>query len=97
MIVILKRDDLPSDQRGLSVDGLELAYFDLSPKLVDQSEMIVFVEGSDIKFLKQLPEIQSKSSLDVLIGYITSTAPETKERIPFSLKRFGQRRKRESK
>ena len=91
MIIILKRDDLPSEHRHRVVDSLELTHTGLSSELVEQADLIVFVEGTDIKFLKYFPKIQSKNSVDVLVGYITSTAPITKKPSPWSIPRLGQR------
>ena len=95
MIVIVKRDDLPKKHRHRSVEGLNLDHTGLSPQFVEQAELIVFVEGVVVKFLKHRADIQSINSMNVLIDYISSTAPAVKEHIPFSLKRFGQRRKKE--
>jgi hypothetical protein len=92
MILIVKRDDLPKKHRHRSVEGLTLDHAGLSPQLVEQAELIVFVEGVVVKFLKHREDIQSINSMNVLIDYISSTAPATKEHTPFSLKRFGQRR-----
>lgn len=68
--------------RDWTADSLKLDHFELLPELVEEAELIVFVEGSNVKFLKHLPEIQHKDSVEVLVGYITSTVPVTKTRQP---------------
>jgi hypothetical protein len=57
--------------------------------------LIVFVEGTDIKFLKHIPGIQSQDSVDVLVHYITSTEPVTKAQPPFRVKRSRHWKKKE--
>ena len=94
MIVIVKRDDLPKKHRHRSVEGLILDHAGLSPELIEPAELIVFVEGVVVKFLKHREDIQSINNMNVLVNYLSSTAPVSKEHIPFSLKRFGQRRKK---
>ena len=74
----MKRDDLPVEYRDLPGDDLQREHLVLAPELVQQADMIVFVEGKDIKFLKHLPGIQSQDSIDVLMRYVTSTEPMTK-------------------
>lgn len=88
MILILKRDDLPQEHARRATDSLELEHSGLSPELIEKAELIVFVEGADVKFLKHFPEIQSKDNLDVLMSYITSTEPTTDEIKHFSKKRI---------
>lgn len=95
MIVILKRSDLLDEHRHQTVEGLDLNHFLLSSELIDQAELIVFVEGKAVKFLKHFPEIQSTNHFDVLLLYITSTLPITKERPPWSVKHFRPRKKKE--
>jgi hypothetical protein len=95
LIIILKRDDLPPEHRRRAVEELELNHVKLSPELSEQAELIAFIEGDAAKFLKHRQDIQSKHSVDVLLSYITSTAPITKDRIPFSMKRSRPWRKKE--
>jgi hypothetical protein len=94
VIIILKRDDLPSEHRDRPMESLELDQAGLSSELVEQAELIVFVEGIEVKFLKQLKDLESRNSMDVLTHYIISTTPTVKHSLPWSLKRFGQRRQR---
>ena len=91
MIVILKRNDLSQEHREQAAKDLELDHFGLSADLIDQAELIVFVEGSDVRILKHLPGFQSKDNFDVLIRYITTQTPT--EHKPFSKKRVRPLRK----
>lgn len=93
MIVILKQDDLQPEYRHQSLDNVQLDHVQLSPELINQAELIVFVEGAHVKFLKHFPEMQSKDSFGVLAHYITSIAPSKIEPTPFSVKRFRRRKK----
>lgn len=91
MIIILKRDDLLPEYRDQAVENLELNHFKPSSELIEQAELIVFVEGTGIKFLN-FSSIQSKNSFDVFMRYITSTSP--KARIPYSKKRIKWHKKK---
>lgn len=93
MIVILKRDDLPQEHHDLAVKDLELNFSGLPVDLVDRAELIVFMEGSNIKFLKHFSEFHSQDSLDVLINYITSIGPTNREVVHFSKKRVRRLKK----
>ncbi len=95
MIVILKRDDLLPEYAQQTVEDLELEHVKISPEAINQAELIVFVEGTDVKFLKHRQDIQSKNSIDILLSYITSTPPITNVRQPFRIKRFGYRKRKE--
>jgi hypothetical protein len=86
MIVIVKRDDVRETHREWSVENIQLEHVELPPDLVQQAELIVFVEGSEVKFLKHIPAIQSKNTFDVLLSYIKSKPP--KKTKPFSVKDF---------
>jgi hypothetical protein len=79
MIVILKRDDLPPEHSNHTIKDLELSQSGLSEDFIEKAELIVFMEGSHIKFLKNFPELQSKDSLDVFLRYVMSTAPTRSE------------------
>ena len=94
MIIILKRDELPDEYRNQAFGVIDLKDFKLSPELIEQTESIVLVEGTAVRFLKNHQEIQSKNTLEILVSYIISMAPITKESQPFSLKRFGHRREK---
>jgi hypothetical protein len=91
MIVILKRDDIYEGYRLWSVENLLLEHAELAPELVEQAEMIVFVEGSEVKFLKHIPEMKSPDTFDVLMSYIRSKPPT--KHTPFSVKRSRPRKK----
>ena len=93
MIVILKRYDLPERHHHLAVQELELDHFELSAKVIEQAELIVLVEGPDVKYLKHTPEIQFTNKFDVLAQYIMSLS--FKEGPQWRLKRFGHRRQRD--
>lgn len=93
MIVILKRNDLPSEHRHQAIEALKLEHSGLQAKLIECAELIVFVEADRIKFLKHFPEIHSKDSFEVLLHYIMSTTPIDKEPIRFSKKRIVRRKK----
>jgi hypothetical protein len=95
MIIILQQNDVLKEYRDQPVENLQLSHLKLLPRLVDQAELIAFVEGSAIKFFKHFPEIQSKNSLDVLMYYLGSAAPTTKEQQPFRLKRSKHWKKKE--
>lgn len=95
MIIILKRDDLSPEFRYHLSGEVELDQFKLPPGWVEQAELIVFVEGSYMKFLKHFPEVQSQESLDVLMRYITNTGPTTNEYLRSQVKRFPRRKKKE--
>jgi hypothetical protein len=86
MIVILKRDDLRETYRQWSVEDLLLEHAELAPELVEQAELIVFVEGSHVKFLKHLSEMISPNRFDILISYIKSKPPTM--HMPFTVKGF---------
>jgi hypothetical protein len=77
VIVSLKRDDLPEEYRDRTAKDLRLGHFRLSPELTERADLIVFVEGSGVKFLKHVPGIQSQDSIEVLMHYITSTESAT--------------------
>jgi hypothetical protein len=79
MIVILKRDDLLPEHRHQTVQTVEVDHSGLSSELIEKAELIVFVEGVNIKFLKHLQGIQSSESLDVFLKYITT---EPKNELP---------------
>lgn len=93
MIVILKRNDLPGEHRHQVIEDLKLDHSGLSSELIEYAELVVFVEGEKVKFLKHFPEIQSKDSFDVLLRYITSIPPIDKEPIRFSKKLVIRRKK----
>jgi hypothetical protein len=93
MILILKRDDLPQEYRDRAIKDLELNHSGLAMDLTEKAELIVFVEGSDVKFLKHFPGIQSRDRLDVLQRYITSTAPTTGQVLHLSKKRIRWQKK----
>lgn len=95
MIIILKRDDLPPELRHQLAGDVQLDQCKLPPGLIEQAELIVFVEGYDMKFLKHFPEVQSQESLDVLMRYITNTGPTTNEYLRSKVKRFPRRKKKE--
>jgi hypothetical protein len=65
----------------------------LSPELIEQAELIVFREGSYIKYLKHFPEIQFTNKFDLLAQYITSIS--FKERPQWRLKPYGHRREKD--
>jgi hypothetical protein len=90
MIIILKRYDLPEEHSHRAVADLELKHFELSSELIDQAELIVLVDGTDIKFLKHSPEIQPTNNIDVLAQYITG--PSSSELPQWRVKRYGHRR-----
>ena len=90
MIIILNRNDLLPDHRNHSIEDLKLDHSGLSNELIQQADLVVFVEGSDIKFLHS-PGIQSKDRFDVFMRYIRSSAP-TK---PVRAKRYPRRIKKE--
>jgi hypothetical protein len=94
VIVIVKRDALPQEPRHRAVRSLEMAHVKLSPELIEQAELVVFVEGAAVKFLKHCPEIHSRDSVEVRVEYITSTVPTIQVRVPWSRPRQGFRRKR---
>lgn len=96
MIIILKRNDLPIECRDRAVEALQLDHSGLPPELIESAELMVFVEGDRVKFLKHFPEIQSKDSFDVLQQYIMSTTPIDKEPVRFSKKRIVRRKGRSS-
>ena len=85
MIVILKRYNLPERYRQLSGEELELDHFGLSAEVIKQAELIVLVEGSEVKYLKHAPEIQLTNEFDVLAQYISSVS--FKDRPQWRLKR----------
>jgi len=87
MIIVLKREDLPQEHRQQTMEALELDHGNLPTELIERAELIVFVEGTKVKFLKHFPEMQSKDSLEVFLRYIMSLPPVTKERTPYSRKR----------
>ncbi len=93
MILILKRDDLPQEHYYRAVKDLELDHSGLPPELIEKVEMVVFVEGTEVKFLKHFPDFQSKNSLDLLTPYMTSKGPTTIEDIAFNKKRIQCRKK----
>ena len=93
MIVILTRDDVPGAHSHRPVESLKLYHMRLPVDTIQKADMIVFVEGEKVKFLKHFPEIQSKDSFDVLLRYITSTPPIDKEPIRFSKKLVIRRKK----
>lgn len=95
MIIILKRDDLSPEYRHRLGEDVQLDQFKLPPGLIRHAELIVFVEGSYMKFLKHFPEMQSQESLDVLIRYITSTGPTTNEQRWSKVKHFPRWKKKE--
>jgi hypothetical protein len=92
-IVILKRNDLPQEQRHRAVGSLELEHVKLSPELIEYAELIVFVESAAIKLLKHFRDIQSKHSVEILMEYIRSTAPVPQACIPWRRSQQGVRRK----
>ena len=92
MLIILKRSNLPERYRQLSVEELELDHFGLSAEATNQAELIVLVEGSEVKYLKHAPEIQLTNEFDVLAQYINSGSYQ--ERPQWRLKRFGHRREK---
>ena len=91
MIVILKRDDLLQEHRNRAMEDLQLDHCALTSELIEQAELVVFVEGTKVSFLKQLPGVQSKDSFDVLTRYITSSGPTV--HVPFSKKRIRPQKK----
>mgnify|MGYP007022264394 CR=1 FL=1 len=93
MIIILKRNDLPLEYCDHAIEALQLDHSGLTPELIKCAELIVFVEGDRVKFLKHFPEIQSKDSIDVLQQYIMSIPPVDKESVRFSKKRIVRRKK----
>jgi hypothetical protein len=95
MIVILKRDDLREPHRQWPIENLLLDHADLAPEIVNQAELIVFVEGTEVNFLKHLPDIKSQNSFNILLSYIKSESP-TKHR-PFSVKDFSKHRRHPKK
>jgi hypothetical protein len=95
VIIILKREDLPPNHRGRHIESLELKQCGLSAEIIEKAELIVFVEGKAVKFLKHREDIQSKHSFDVLVSYITSIAPATKERMPFRVPQSRRHKKPE--
>jgi hypothetical protein len=96
VILILKRDDLPQKLRDWAVESIKLDHFAIPGELVGHAELIVFVEGSKVKFLKHLPQMQSKDTVDVLMSYITSTTPTMKEHPVWRLKPYGQRQQKKN-
>lgn len=93
MIIILKRNDLPGEYRDQATEVLQLDHSGLPSELIEYAELIVFVDGDRVRFLKHFPEIQSKDSFDVLQQYIMSIPPVDKEPVRFSKKRIVRRKK----
>lgn len=93
MILILKREDLPQEHQRRAIRDLELDHSGLSKDLMEKAELIVFVEASEVKFLKHFSEIQSQNSFDVLLRYLTSTGPTSGEVFHFSKKRVRPRKR----
>lgn len=93
MILILKRDDLPQEHHDRAAKDLELNHSGLPMDWVEKAELIVFMEGSEVKFLKHFPGIQSQDSFDVLLRYITSTTPTNSEVQHLSKKRIRWQKK----
>ena len=91
MIVILKRDDLLPEHRNRKVEDLQMSYFQLSQAVIEEADLIVFLEGSEINFLKHLSGIQSQENLTIFMDFITSTPPAPKERPTWRKKRSGRR------
>ena len=88
MIVIVKRDDVRETHRQLLVEDLKLEHVELPPDLIQQAELIVFVEGIEVKFLKHFPAMHSENTFDALMVYIKSKPPTKAKSIPFSVKNF---------
>ena len=93
VIVILKRDDLPHEQPHGAV-GPGTGAVKLSPEYIEHTELIMFVEGAAVRFLKQFREIRIRDSVEVLMEYIASSAPVPQARVPWSRPLPGFRRKR---
>jgi hypothetical protein len=93
LILILKRDDLLLEHRNKAVDSLRLEDASLPPEVIEQAELIVFVEGTGIKFLKHHHGIQSKDNAYVLFHYIISSPPVTEARKPYVIKRYRRKKK----
>jgi hypothetical protein len=75
MIIILKRQDLPDENRHLAAEDLQLEHSGLSADMIDQAALIVFVDGQAVKFLKHVPGMKSKENLETLLNYITQLEP----------------------
>jgi hypothetical protein len=76
VIIILKRHDLPEEYRDQAVDNLQLEHAGLSSDVINRADLIVFVEGQAVKFLKHKAGLQSKESFEVLLDYIARREPE---------------------
>ena len=71
MIIVCRREDLPPRLINKPIDKINLKHLRLPDEVVARAEMIVFLEGDDIRYLKNVPEIQSLNKLDVLFHYMT--------------------------
>lgn len=71
MIIICRREDLPPRLIKKPIDKIKLKHLRLPEEIIAQVDMIVFLEGDNIRYLKNVPEIQSLNKLDVLFHYMT--------------------------
>jgi hypothetical protein len=71
VIIVCRRDDLPPRLINKHIDKIKLKHLRLPEEVVARAEMIIFLEGDDIRYLKNVPEIQSVNKLDVLFHYMT--------------------------
>jgi hypothetical protein len=70
VIIICRREDLPPRLINNPIDKIKLKHLRLPEEVIARAEMIIFLEGDDIRYLKNVPEIQSLNKLDVLFNYI---------------------------
>lgn len=78
MIVILKREDLLPEYFQHPAEDLQLSHFKLSEGAVEEASLIVFLEGSKVKYLKHLAGFQTLEDFDIFMSFVTSTPPVTK-------------------
>ena len=104
MIIVCRREDLPPRLINKPIDKINLKHLRLPEEVVARAEMIVFLEGDDIRYLKNVPEIQSLNKLDVLFHYMTGymvkpppdTLPDSSIRVYPLKKTHGNLRRRKA-
>lgn len=94
MIIIVNRDDLPPSQKHRTVESLKLYHLRLPVDAIQKADIIVFVDGEAIKFLRNVYGINSLQSVEALINYVKS-APQKQQSYPPMLERHLPRRRKD--
>jgi hypothetical protein len=78
MIIILRRKDLPRTSISKHPEKLRLDDLGLSNEMIEQADLVVFMEGNYICFLKcrmPSPPRTEHHNLDRLVGMVIGYAP----------------------